>query len=684
MPAATNELATPARLERAETREPIARSTSSPPAEQTAQSGGIHGMVLVDGAPPGRAILLKLCEPNGGRYRGPGRGPGAGTETTGVLATLDGQFAFVGVPDGWRGGLEVPPRYRFTQALAVDGDVQRASVKSPSTELVFYLEQQPGIHGRLVSALDGQPIPDGLLQVQFDAGKYQTGVNTQAEPDGTFFFACAQHPLSLRIDAQSLSGLSKSFEFGAEQIPDDLDLGDLALPVGAPLHLRVVDPELAPIQGALVRLSKQGLETEVSTDAAGEALLQPLPPEPAPVEVIATGFDVAMLQSNAPGNPVEVVLQPTNQLTVRVLDMSGRPLSGVSVRIASEGDLFKHDRAMLHPLLAPKGKRRMSEGVSGGGNLCIYATDESGTLVLQALRPDQPLTVDVVDGLLHAAHSERIPPLGAQEQRELTIKLQQGLFDLDVLVGDSAGSPIPNASVWLTLGEAGTMSQTGSDGRSHFNGLFAGEAALRVTHPEFVGIELTGLSVSSATGTLSVALDRGRTLLVRVLDAQRKSVASVSLGVFRPDGTRVQSNEQGDGDFSLLKGLPQTALEVRAWLAGREYSVSIGANQDDVELIVPVHGRLEVDVQGVAVEERKDLGVHLISADAATPDQWIYPLSRSSSRATFEAVLPGSYAIALCRPQTRGSIDDWVYVDVGAPVNVQVAAGATASAALPQ
>jgi hypothetical protein len=98
--------------ERFEPEEAALTATAIPerPTEATLDTGSIKGLLLVNGHPPGRRVLLRLMGDKGGWYLGPGAGEGNNTRLaqTGEFTSEDGSLEFRGLPSNWSGRLRVP------------------------------------------------------------------------------------------------------------------------------------------------------------------------------------------------------------------------------------------------------------------------------------------------------------------------------------------------------------------------------------------------------------------------------------------------------------------------------------------------------------------------------------------------------------------------------------------------
>ncbi|MBL8726582.1 MAG: sigma-70 family RNA polymerase sigma factor [Planctomycetes bacterium] len=110
---------------------------------------------------------------------------------------------------------------------------------------------------------------------------------------------------------------------------------DIELQPGAAFSGRVVDAAGKPIAGAKVRASGLALGTE--TDAAGQFVFGgAAPDESHGLTVTKAGFQPTTKGATAGEAPVEIVLHPGLELTLRAVGERGEALSGVRVGVRSE------------------------------------------------------------------------------------------------------------------------------------------------------------------------------------------------------------------------------------------------------------------------------------------------------------------------------------------------------------
>jgi hypothetical protein len=313
----------------------------------------------------------------------------------------------------------------------------------------------------------------------------------------------------------------------------------------------------------------------------------------------------------------------------------------------------------------------MIAGQEGSRHFAMFVADERGLVELQSLKPGLPLTLSVEDELGFSVHEEQVAPLRAQEERELTIRLTREPSVLEGRVEDALGQPLERAQVTLQGEGDGAVRSTGADGRFRFTGLHATQAHLRIELRGYVSVSMSDLPLP--TSPLRIVLDPGREVAVRVLDASGAQIGAGTLAAVAPDGRKWYAGEAAAGS-RVFRDLPARELEVRLRLAGTEYVAALGAFVEELELRVPVLGRLEVVCSAPELPEER-IGLYLRSLDDPAVELWL-PLRRESTDPTlFEAVLPGAYELSFSTWRTEGGATK--IVSLATPQRVQIEAGVT-------
>ena len=645
-------------------REEISRSeqTSEPTAapEAAASTVAIAGVVRVDGGPPREPVSLQLRAKDGPVQ-----------DEQRVAVDPDGRFRFERLPAGFQGNIEVPRRYSVAQS---DPRARFIPVEAPQDALVLDLERWPCLTGRLVSREDGQPVEDPRLGASIswvEGGNMLTGA--EFEDNARFFIMLVENK---EIASASLrawgSGLLGSFEFTREEIPPDLDLGDLALTAGGIVHLIVLAPERSPVAGARVGAGTGGVPKE--TNSEGRITLEGVPPN-ATLEVLARGFDPRRIAAPTSNDPLEVVLERANRLTIRILNAAGDPEPGVRLRVSAEAPLFVESKETISKFLVPQvpelGKIAGREGTEFS---CMFVADERGMVELQSLLPGLPLVLHVEDELESEVREEFVAPLRGQEDRTLTIRLSRDPSVVQGLVEDQFGEPLDQAKVVLLGGDHGMTRVTGADGRFQFDRLYTEKAAMRIERRGYVTARLPGLPIPNAT-PLRVVLDPGRDVEVRVVDALGERISDGSVVAWLLDESRSWFAKEPNDGLRHFLDIPQLELEIRVSLAGTEFRKALGASAEEIEIQVPTCGRLEVSYDVAPKFPQERLGLRLRSIEDESIEQFRILRSNDSGAAVFESVLPGSYELTFATWKKEGTENK--IVPLGTPERVQVEPGDT-------
>ena len=625
--------------------------------------GAIVGVVRVDGGPPRESISLRLVAAEDASFQDEQR----------VAATPDGRFMFEGLPADFRGHIEVPRRYSVANS---DPRIRSIPIDAPQEDLVLDLERTPCLTGRLVSRQDGQPVEDPRLGAYIswvEGGNMMTGA--EFEGNGRFFVTLIE---TKEIASVSLNawgrGLLGSFKFTREEIPPDLNLGDLALTAGGIAHLVVLDPERIPVAGALVRVQGIGGAPK-KTDFEGHATVEGVPPK-ATIEVLARGFDPRRFSAPISSEPQEVVLERANRLTIRILSPAGDPEPGVRLRVSADGPLFVDSNPTLDRFLipqVPRGGGRIA-GMDDGEFFSMFEADERGLVELQSVLPGLALVLHVEDELDSSAQEQFVAPLRSQESRTLTIRLSRDPNVLQGLVKDQLGQPMERAKVTLLGAAHGMTRMTGADGRFQFDRLYAEEANLRVERRGYVTAWFPHLPIPSAA-PLRVVLDPGRDVEVSVVDSRGEPISDGTVVAWLLDESRSWSAKGKNGLFHF-QDLPQLELEVRVSLAGTEFRKPLGASVEEFEIQVPTLGRLEVSCEPGPELPQERLGLRLRSLEDESIEQFAFLLPTRSGPAVFESVPPGSYELSFATWKKEGSGTN-IIVSLGTSLRVQVVSADT-------
>jgi RNA polymerase sigma-70 factor (ECF subfamily) len=562
----------------------------------------------------------------------------------------DGSFSFHGLRPEQGYTLRLARGHALPGTLAFSDPDQRLRfhVPRPARGLCLEVERFPGVSGRLVEA-DGETPARGVVQGRITwANGTNMDLGARAGADGVFelFPGAPWRELTLEYWGAPGERGQGSRCVAREELGPGGWLGDLALVPGRDLLLRVRDPQGRPIAGA-----RANLEGAV-TDGRGECWLPDV--SATSLRVGARGFAHVALAVPADRAVLEVVLEPACELCVELRDAHGTPVPALDVELLAAGPLFLGEPGLSPPsFLAPAREGRFASGgerQSAGGFVARFQTGLEGSLSVDGLRPFVPLTLRVIAREGRVLHEETLPGLGRTERRTLRIALPAELAPLAGRVVNERGGPVAGARIALppiaSEGYTRHLSMT-SDANGRFRGhvLASGGFALRVEKRGYRPFSAEYGAVPA--DELELALERGRDVLVSVVDEQGRAVAGGRVGAARP-GTdeSAEGRPVATGRFELA-GLADGPHQIELALGGATFQVLHEAHEPELAFRVPVPGAVQVSWELPPDPERGAYELVLRPADPglAPLRQGFHGLASASQR--FEPVLPGEYELLL-------------------------------------
>jgi hypothetical protein len=291
------------------------------------------------------------------------------------------------------------------------------------------------------------------------------------------------------------------------RIGQDHDLGVLRLVRGVSLRGTILDAAGAPIPEAAVLIA---MDT-ARCDAEGRfefAAILPAGTHEAIAQ--APGYQVLMQKLRVPEDgEVALVLQRSQSITGRIVDLDARPIAGVTV-------YADHDRL----------PRQATSDADGRFEL----VDTTGSA------PDTELHV-----LAGNSSAWRSGERFAWGTRDVLVKLERAL-ELELEVVDAAsGAPVEDYAIHLLQGQR-PSAQSLRDGGTHPRGKLRvtrvprGESKLWIVpqSAELAPIEpITVLAFGARVAPLRVALERRQPLRVEVVDPEGRAIPGVSVALVR-------------------------------------------------------------------------------------------------------------------------------------------------------
>lgn len=341
------------------------------------------------------------------------------------------------------------------------------------------------------------------------------------------------------------------------------------------------------------------------------------------------------------------------KLTVRVLDTLGVSASGVMVELTAS------------PLAQDQAPHLSREA------------DLEGRVTLLPPRA-VPLRLSVFGRINCNLLLERdLAAFEEGESREVEFVLPIVLRKLVLRIVDALGEPVSGATVALAGdGFRGSLSTRGGE-LLNCGAVECDKISLGVIAPGFAPLVQSGIPVPTDGSPIEFVMLRGVSLRVEVVDQDGRPVADVFINV-RSQGLGHSGTSPRPGVFDI-NDLPDRELELVALVGGREYERRVHPAVGRIEVVVPVHGQLDVDWKKPEPWETRQALLTLqpiepVFRDTSAQNRM---LEGQSGRVHFGAVLPGRHRV-LFQPYPGDPRPD---VEVE-PQEVEIEARRTATVAL--
>lgn len=564
------------------------------------------GTVAVDRAPPADAMELRVLSdrpyPADARIRDAIEAELGAFDTLRVAAG-SGAFRFDGLPDDWRGSLELPRglRRRGTQFHMVEHD--HVPVEGPAEAARIDLVSDVIVTARIVEADGETPVPraTGFVGLAWEDAPVSGGYSWRADAEGRVRFALFDRRTT-RFDlrfARSDGTAPTEIDIPREALERSLDLGDLPLVEERSVEFLAVDEAGAPVDAA-VAYAGEGNVLSPPSGPDGRGTLRGLPVSVDRIEVVAPGF--APTEARVPSDPdavVKVVLATTNVLEIVVLDPDGAPEPRAGVRVNVPNSPGSEDWARDIRMLGDASPGAMQFSTGAGRDAMSYGlvTDDLGRVTLQRLPTSVPITVAALDGSSAPLVRVEVLPLAPDERRTLELRLDVHLRDITGVVVDSVGRPIAGARVGssrdvdalvgVTSHSAGMVSwakRVDDEGRFELRGTSAVDFALTANAP---GHAMRTIRVGEGDDDLRIALEPGRDITIRVVDAAGEPLDDVSGITATGPGEyeRWIGEDNNDGTWRL-GGLPLRSLTLEVEAEGATLGATLEPGRGDHDVVV--------------------------------------------------------------------------------------------------
>jgi len=528
------------------------------------------------------------------------------------------------------GDQTVAPKRVSSDAPPAASPAMLTDVIDPDPEGPLRLEGQ---------VLGPQDSPIGGAIVTLDSNPPRTAVT---EDDGSFAFD------NLVGKTYGLAARSDDLVGGpvVHQLSDSSDPAVVRLRQGARVDVEVVSAlDGSPVADAMVTLLGASRLSEM-TDGSGSARLRGAAPGFVALKVSASGFATQTVMMRIPESAADatrqrVELEPGVIIAGKVVDPSGAPVEGATVRAVAVGNL-------------------MGSTVGGSRDNPIE-TDAAGAFKLPG--------VGMGDYRFTATHTKFAPgssppievgPSGPGQ--DILITLEPGGVVAGLVV-DSKGAPAPWAAVRLTAaaeenGQPGHQRQTvaGDDGRFRLEGVSRGRltavASTDAAASELVDVDL---ETRDAAEDVTLALSLEGTITGTVTDGQGEPLAEAQV-VALPDfwaGEDLEDMQHRGPAFATTDGGGRFAL--RGLAEGKKFQLRAARSELDAATWQKKGVGAQTGDTGVKLVVPKDGAVigKLRSSDGSVPEVAMVSVGWASSapavKGSFElpAVPPGTYDVTV-------------------------------------
>ena len=474
------------------------------------------------------------------------RGPGGWPASQAVITTADDLRVPLAITDG-RGEAAVSGAEGLMYAIENAGRLQanwwfrdRVGAGAREDEIVDVVLKRPvSVRGQVVDAGSGTTIPGAVVWDRLQPGRL-----VRADSFGVFELAVQSRHAKARLSAVAPGYVRGHVDVSIPQLqePPAFRVG---LTPTAPLSGRVVDGSGSPVAGARVwiGLSDAGVALHPPRNALERVTSGPggffrvpdaLYDRSYRLVVEAEGYAVARrtvppLERGLPAGPIRIVLNEGLRVGGAVVDVDGDPIVSAQVQLEwSRGDSELSATALA---------RTAAE---------IATTDDLGTFEFSRVGPGT-YGLSVTHSEYIGLRGKRVSVGGGGSETDLgSFTLAPGVDIHGVVVDSFSRSPVVGATVRVQQGAllSGSFrprtAGTERDGRFRVAGLHSAPVDLGVSADGYAPVAIQALRPGTGQSIL-VELQKGASLVGRVLDSRGAGAANVDVRLYAPLGNGARS-----------------------------------------------------------------------------------------------------------------------------------------------
>ena len=597
-------------------------------------------------------------------------------KTIPIVPDARGFFSLQGLPSDWRGSMRLPqgvilcsfdgPGTQDSYDLVVDLE--------PAEQVRLELMPLPFLTARVVTP-DGLEGVEGasLMWILAPKGSSDTGPMTSGVSgiDGRVRIPM---PISNLKEAHQYCSGGNSFLPGHIQVhlfgvegfagtefhldlgtrEDPWSLGDLPFERTQVLPVRLLDSRRLPVQGALAY--GVGLSDPADEDGWTEVVLASKAEQ---FSASAVGYRIQAVE--VPENledPLEILLEESNHLTVRFEIPEGVQRKDWSMKLASDGDLFEtgwSENDAVRFRHAHGQDWFAGRGGKGRPQHKVYRLPiEEDHIDFWGLKVGQVHRASISDAFGNELVVTPDILLGATEHQEFTLKPDSMPGTFHGMVVDEAGNPIPRVEMMVYGAKgSGRGAPTKADGTFTMKALATDRVIVSLKKEGFAHFR-TEVDVPKDGASLRLVMEAERRVTVLPLDEHGVLVQGFQIGQAH-DATGFLSESLEDGSL-LLTRISKEEMPLVWSVGGLRGSTVLPEDVTEWEIEVPSMGAVVLVVRSLGFEEAgsarlilEPIGEELV--DYVAHRGFKLESGITSQTVDFPARLPGRF---------HASIERWV------------------------